>query len=244
MKELFLRLGRVSQLVSSERRQFLAYAGLSLGASGLAAMLYFSDQLAFHRLIGTLNPFAVMVPIIFLGFIMFLVSLRRKGLAILKKGTLQGVLLSAGLAMILGVIGIATDYWIVYPKTMNVPFPESLAYYPSVAFLAEIVFHVAPATLLSLLLSRVFRNLDGRRAVWIAILIASLADPAFQILDAAANHYASWAVLVVGLHVFVVNLGMLMIFRRYDFVSVVSFRLFYYIIWHIVWGSIRLHVLF
>jgi len=224
--------------------QYLVYAGLAIAALGLATTAYFADNLVYRRLIGTMNPFKIMIPIIIMGFILSSVLLSRNWFAIYGKGTLKGVLLSAGLASILGIIGILLDHVIVYPRTMNVPFPESLAYYPSIAFSAEIVFHLLPLTLFSILLSSVFQKVDSRKIIWIAIFIASLSDPILQIFDAAANNYPLWAVLVTGLHVFVINILQLVIFKRYDFVSMLSFRLVYYIIWHIVWGNIRLRVLF
>lgn len=46
---------------------------------------------------------------------------------------------------------------------------------------------------------------------------------------------------IAGLHVFLINLSQLMIFKRYD---LYSFRLVYYIFWHIVWGYMRLKLLF
>jgi hypothetical protein len=230
--------------VKSQRLQYEVYAGLALGAAGLAAMAYFSDNLAFHRLLGAVNPFGVIVPLMFVGFILLFILLSHNWFAIIRKGTLKGVLLSAGLASVLGLIAILIDHAIVYPAQMNVAFPMSLAYYPSVAFFAEIVFHLMPLTLISILLSAVFRNSASGKIIWIAILIASLSDPVFQVFDAVANHYPPWAVLVTAIHVFAVNFLMLAIFKRYDFVSLLSFRLVYYVIWHIVWGTIRLHVLF
>ena len=223
--------------------QYLVYAGLAIAALGLAITAYSSDNLVFSRLIGALNPFKVMIPIALLGFMLSAVLLRN-GFAIYGKETLKGVLISAGLATILGLVAILIDYLIVYPKTMNVLFPESLAYYPSIAFFAEIVFHLLPLALFFMLLSSIFQKADSRTIIWIAILIASLADPAFQIFASAAGNYPLWAVVVTGLHVFVINFLMLVVFRRYDFVSMLSFRLAYYIIWHIVWGNIRLRVLF
>jgi hypothetical protein len=215
--------------------QYLVYAGLAIAALGLAATAYFSDNLVFSRLIGTVNPFKVMIPIVLSGFMLSTV-LSRNGSAIYGKETLKGVLISAGLASILGLVAILLDYRIVYPKTMNVLFPESLAYYPSVAFFAEIVFHLLPLGLLSLFLRG--------KLLWIAVLIAALTDPIFQIFAAVAANYPSWVVLVTGLHVFVINFLMLVVYKRYDFVSMLSFRLVYYIIWHIVWGYFRLRVLF
>lgn len=36
----------------------------------------------------------------------------------------------------------------------------------------------------------------------------------------------------------------LALFKRYDFVTMYTFRLVYYLLWHIVWGVIRLRLLF
>ena len=41
-----------------------------------------------------------------------------------------------------------------------------------------------------------------------------------------------------------INICQLSILRRYDFVSMWTFRLVYYAIWHVVWGELRLRVLF
>ena len=244
MKGLASGIRQLAGLVSRERRQYHVYAGLAVAALGLAAAAYFSDNLVFHRLLGTVNPFAIVVPLIAVGFILVSVQLSRGWFAVIRKGTIKGVLLSAGLAVVLGGIVILIDLQLRYPEGMNVAFPLSLAYYPSVAFFAEIVLHLLPLTLIAVLLTSLFRGADIGRIIWIAVIVASLSDPAFQIFDAAANHSPLPTVLVTAGHVFVVNFLMLVIFRKFDLVSVVSFRLFYYIIWHIVWGAIRLGVLF
>ena len=48
----------------------------------------------------------------------------------------------------------------------------------------------------------------------------------------------------VAAFVFVFTLVELYIYRRYDFVSMYSFRLAFYIWWHIIWGYLRLQWLF
>jgi hypothetical protein len=48
----------------------------------------------------------------------------------------------------------------------------------------------------------------------------------------------------VGVHVLVFNLLSLWFFRRYDFLSVYVFRVSYYGFWHILWGQLRLELLF
>ncbi len=46
------------------------------------------------------------------------------------------------------------------------------------------------------------------------------------------------------LHVFAIALLQLLVFRRYDFVSMLGTRLCYYAYWHLLWGVVRLEVLF
>jgi len=48
----------------------------------------------------------------------------------------------------------------------------------------------------------------------------------------------------VGLHVFLINLLQLWLFKRYDLISMYSFRLAYYLLWHIGWGHVRLKLRF
>jgi hypothetical protein len=41
-----------------------------------------------------------------------------------------------------------------------------------------------------------------------------------------------------------INLCQLLIFRRYDFISMYTFRIAYYMLWHVLWGYARLRLLF
>jgi hypothetical protein len=69
-------------------------------------------------------------------------------------------------------------------------------------------------------------------------------EPVFQTTLGFSRAYPSWVTGFVALHIFLLNLCQLAIFKRYDFVSMYSFRLMYYLLWHIVWGVIRLKLLF
>ena len=48
----------------------------------------------------------------------------------------------------------------------------------------------------------------------------------------------------VTVHVLAINAVGLWLFRRYDFVTMFGFRLMYYLVWHVLWGALRLDVLF
>ena len=47
-----------------------------------------------------------------------------------------------------------------------------------------------------------------------------------------------------GAYAFLINLSQMAIFMRHGFVAMYSFRLFYYTVWHVAWGYVRLKILF
>jgi hypothetical protein len=66
-------------------------------------------------------------------------------------------------------------------------------------------------------------------------------EPTFQVLfggETLALSVYTW------FHVFAMAFLQLYVFRRYDFVSMYTFRLVYYMFWHIGWGYLRLRLLF
>ena len=69
----------------------------------------------------------------------------------------------------------------------------------------------------------------------------SLIEPTYQIyMDA----YPVWAMIVVWMNLFSFNVLQLFVFTRYDFVSMYALRLVYYLFWHVIWGSLRLEIIF
>jgi len=158
------------------------------------------------------------------------------------RATLRGMALSAVLATVLAVAIIIADFIIRYPEDLNVPLPEALLFYPAIGFVAELLFHVVPLALLLLLLSPLSGSLGKERVVWLAILLVAALEPAFQVLF--EGEPLTWGDAYTWLHIFTIAFLQLYVFRRFDFVSMYAFRLFYYAYWHILWGVLRLEVLF
>jgi hypothetical protein len=148
-----------------------------------------------------------------------------------------------GRSAVLGIIMILVDIKIVFPVDTNVLFPVSLLFYPASGFFVEVLFHVLPLTLPLITLASLFRSVRHENILWISILIVSLLEPVYQTFW-MGDRYTLWAVAYVGLHVLLINLFQLIIFKRCDFVSMYSFRLVYYLFWHIGWEYVRLKVLF
>ena len=245
MKGIEVNLTQIMGLISRERLQYQVYCGVSIGVLGLTGILYFSNKLLFERFLGRINPILAFLLIIFLGGI-FLSHLLSQGMfAIFIRENLEGLFRRSSLAALFVFISILVDFKVGFPAQMNILFPKSLAFYPAIGFLVEILFHVLPLSILFISLTSIFKNIRNENIIWICILIVALLEPIFQTMDmASSNQFPLWALALVGLNIFLFNLSQLLIFKRYDFISMYSFRLVYYLIWHIAWGYIRLKLLF
>lgn len=226
-----------------KRRQFMAYAALCLAVLGLTAMLLPAAGPHYARFFGGANPWLVTLGAAVVGGACLGWLQSRYGFEILRgRATLRGIAVSAGLATLLGFAIIIVDVLLRYPEHINVPMPQALLFYPAIGFVAEIVFHVLPLTLVLLVLTPLRGRLGADRIVWIGIVVVAVAEPIYQV--AFEENPLSWTAAYTGIHVFAVALLQLIVFRRYDFFSMYALRLFYYVYWHIAWGVVRLEVLF
>lgn len=149
-------------------------------------------------------------------------------------------------ALLFVSITILVDTNAPFSANLNIPFPESLLFYPAIGFFVEIIFHVFPLTVLLIVVTAIFKNTNNKRNLLIGILVVALAEPIYQVMQmkSAANPFPLWAIAVVGLNLFLFDLTQLLIFKRYDFMAMYAFRLVYYLTWHIAWGYARLKLLF
>lgn len=236
----------MSELVDVQfdlRWQYLAYFAISLMALIFTLILLPSSEAYFRRFLGETNAILVMIVATVVGAVALWILQSNFRFVILKgQATLQGIALSALLATTLAVAIVAADINIRYPEDTNVPVPQALLFYPAIGFVAEIIFHVLPLTLLLLIMTLIFGQSSKERIVWFAILLVAVFEPTFQVLFGQKTF--SWGDAYTWIHVFVIAFLQLYMFRRYDFVTMYAFRLIYYGYWHILWGVIRLKVLF
>jgi len=235
---------KVRDVIRRERGQLLAYACLSGIVLGLTTIAYSIDVLVFRRLLGE-TPIVAGFLICIVGLVLLTVLLSGGWFWFYRRGNLKGLLYSSGLAAVFALVAILADYVLrFYPADINVWFPESLLFYPAMGFYAEIIFQVLPLTLVLIILSRPSRGRDGWRNVWIAILVASLFEPAFQVLPLVSGQFPLWFAFFEFVRIFLIIVSQLSFFRRYDFVTMYWFRIVYYLFWHISWGYLRVGLLF
>lgn len=228
------------------------YLSLSLGVVVATAAGRALDPTMFVRFIGETNPTLVALGVSAVGALLLSALVARDNFSITGAQLGRGALRSTCLAALFGAVIIVVDLAIVHPADINVPFPQSLLFYPVIGFIVEILFHVLPLYLLLTVLPVLAGQRRSETIIWVSLILVALLEPAFQIWTAAngapvvggPHTYTPWALAYDGLHILAINMCQLVIFKQYDFVSMYVLRLVYYGIWHIAWGHVRLALLF
>jgi hypothetical protein len=215
---------------------WIAVSGVAtLGAAALEAM-------GFHGLQRFLGPLPPVVTVATagaagLGALMFL-----EGRGFWRCGTnsetVRGIVVATAAAIPLAAVAVGVDVARGFPKDTNLEWPEAWAAYLAIAVMAETAFHLLPLTGLVWLTRSHFTDtrLDGR--VWTLVLTTAAVEPVAQVALGSAQPY------FVVPHVFIIGVLQLLLLRRYGYLSMLSFRVSYYLIWHVLWGRARLALLF
>ncbi len=231
--------------IVDEKAQYVVYFTIAAVALVCTAALYFRGSTLYAPFFGPFNPPVVILLISVLGFFLLTILIRRGWFAIFRAQAMpEGLLAAAGLAVLFATAMILVDSRAVLPENINRPYPQSLLFYPSIGFVVEVLFHLLPLTLLLLLLTAVFPGLPFQRIVWLVIFLVALLEPIFQTVIGGLGSYPVWVTAFIAAHIFLINVTQLALFKRYDFLTMYAFRLVYYFFWHILWGILRLKLLF
>ncbi len=161
-------------------------------------------------------------------------SLRRTGfLRHAANGPFSGIVAAAALASVLVLPTILLDVYRPFAENINVPLPDALIFYPAIALVAQTAFFLVPVALV----------FGVSRLSSLAILVAALVEPVFQVAFQYSGTLTGQDILL-GVQIFAISLAQLLLFRRYGFFAMLAFRLVYYLHWHILWGQLRLTLLF
>ncbi len=129
----------------------------------------------------------------------------------------------------------AADAWLRLPQGGSVALPWALVYYPALAVVAEMVFHLVPLVAAVGLSRWTARERHARR---FRLLVAAVPEAAFQVWALVASGGGRlMTVVVVGVHVFVFGVRSPVPVWRGDFVTMLGFRLVYY--GSGAWGGLR-----
>lgn len=223
-----------------ERRQYFAFGILSLVAAGFTAVLSLSQDGArfFEAYFGSIPPLLAIAFTAVVGFVSLGFLHSRGWFEIYTSRSGRGVGFSAAIATLFGMWQICADLLVTrFPKDINVPSPQSWFFYPAIGYVVEVMFHALPLALLLAVLGRSIKKSNATIVIWLCSVFVSSLEPVLVHIRMGSSAY-------VGVFVFVFTLVELYVFRRYDFISMCSFRLVFYMWWHITWGYLRLRWLF
>jgi hypothetical protein len=223
--------------------RFTIFTGISIIVVAFTVVMYISYPDSFERYFGKINPLFIVPGLSVLGAAALIFALSKFGFEIFSSVNLKRLYPFYLLAVFLASIAVVIDIFFTYPEEAHIRFPYSILFYPVMGYVVEILFHLLPLSLLLLLAKAVFKNFDAERHVWPCILIVSLIEPTFQTV-LTPTYFPLWITVYVWFHLFIFNFLQLFIFTRYDFMKMYLFRLVYYLLWHMVWGFVRLGLLF
>ena len=221
---------------------WVQYVGLGATAAMavvLAIVQTHLDRSVFTRYLGPFDPVAVMILVSGLAFVSLGYLRSHSAFAIIGGGrALDSLRFTVWVAPLFALAAISADLLLRYPRDMNVGAPDAFAFYPVIGFLVEVCLHAVPLALLIALFSR--SGIPSERTFWfMAIAIATL-EAVFQMATAVTVATAIFS----GIHLLAFGLVQLYVFRRFGFMSMYTFRIAYYYLWHIAWGAARLRLLF
>ncbi|MHA6267747.1 hypothetical protein ACXYMP_12855 [Aliiroseovarius sp. CAU 1755] len=142
-----------------------------------------------------------------------------------------------GLGAMLAVPPVTIDIFSRFPRDINVLVPNALLFYPAIALVAEVTFHLLPLATLTAL-----TGLTSKRTapLWVFVVVVFV-EPVFQATYSYDSGIQAWLVLAnVGL----ISAAQIWLFTRYGFGAMITLRLAFYFFWHVAWGTARLAILF
>ncbi len=228
-----------------DRHPLFLFLMLSTVIMAATTILTLEQAFLFQRFFSSYNPLMVvgLTTVVGLFCLYFLNSGEWYSVHKIARAR-EGILFSSVVATCLVLPTILVDIAQPFPRDMNVLLPASLLFYPTMGFVVEVIFHLLPLTILLVGPGIILSGRHKPKLLWGATIIVAFVEPAFQVAFAYVGQTLDWKAFYLSVHLFIFGLVQLYVFRRYGFLQMYGFRLIYYLHWHVIWGSLRLPLLF
>lgn len=229
--------------LSQHKIQFQLYLWYNFFILILTIIMFFIDRSIFRALI-VFNPILFVsiisiFSIISIGFLIY-----KDQFFIYKAVKISERLKPITMSICLAFIMIFIDILSPFSKEINILFPNSLLYYLIIAFVIDILFHTIFFGILYKLFKKLHKRMPKMNSFKISSLFISIIEPIIQIFLLSSSKQPFFIGLYIVIHIFTINYIQMKLFYNTDFVTMNLFRLTYYTIWHIIWGMIRLSLIF
>ena len=199
----------------------------------------------FDRFLGPVPPTVAVVAAAGAGAVCLRVLERRNWYRVGARVDREEAAKLVGGAIVLAGAAIVVDVLVGFDEDMNVLWPQSVPYYATMAFLAEVALHVVPlAALAAAVERRPGPTSSEPRAALATIVAVATIEALLQVAPELAGADRRSLALFVAPHLLVIGVVELLAFRRAGFGALATFRLTYYLVWHVLWGALRLRLLF
>lgn len=198
-----------------------------------------ADRSVFERYVAGLHPVLVMLGVAAAALVS-LPYLASRGWPMLPEpGTIgEAAVLTAVAVPLFLAAAVGADLILRFPEDMNAPLPDALLFYPAIGFLVEVVLHAVP---LALLVAAFGGAPDpAEPSFWLMIVPIAMLEAGIQAAFAGSIPTATFSFI----QLLAFGAVQLYVFARFGFLPMYAFRLAYYLLWHVGWGTARLHWLF
>ncbi len=225
---------------ASSRKQYRILAAVGAVTLAFTAAAFFLDADVFRPYLGAFNPVVAVALALLLGAASAILLMRRDVLRFYVDA-MGSLLAPFAIGVGFGAVLVPLDAAFRLPGDLNIAPPVSVLFYPALATVVEILFHLLPLAVLCLVFEKaLFRGADVRRLRIAAFAIVSLIEPIFQTLLPYLSDYSPVLRLIVAVYSILFNVVPLALARKRGFSAMLAFRVGQYLLWHVLWGALRL----
>jgi hypothetical protein len=204
----------------------LPFVAISVVAVALTVWQVVVDRSVFDRFLGGLDPVGVMVGTAVVGTVALAYLQASSDFAVSGPGgRIDAVTFIAWTVPLFAAAAIGADLVLRFDEDTNVAMPDALRFYPAIAVFVEIALQMPG---------------DFDLTFWRIAIPVALIEAVLQASYATSVGTAIFSAV----HLVVFGVVQVWVFWRYGFVWMLGFRLAYYALWHLVWGAVRLELLF
>ena len=211
---------------------------ISMAAVVLTAWQVAIDRSVFESFFGKVNPVVAMIGAAVAGVIAIAYLQGSSGFAVVGPGGgRDAASVIARAVPLLALVAIGADLVLRFDEDANVAMPDALGFYPAIAVFVEFLLHAVPIAILVAILGAPTR-LDA--TFWRIAIPVALIEAVVQAVYATSIGTSVFSAI----HLTVFGVAQVWVFWRFGFIWMLGFRLGYYALWHVVWGTARLALLF
>ena len=216
----------------------IALGELALTAGG---RLYSPDL--YSTFLGTINPLLLVLVVSTVAAPLYAIFDNRFLAGVEPRPAKLRVFIAPLAGACFGLLFIPVDIHFRLPADLNVLFPTALLYYPVLGYVVDVLFHLVPFVVLKRVLEIVLPSARNELRALLALGPCLLTEPIFQV-SLISSEYSVLFKAILFFFLMAYSACQLFLLLKHGFHHMLAFRYGHYLVWHMIWGFIRLRLLF